>query len=142
VDSGAVDSAVIGLLQNDATLHGLLPDGVYFEVAPQGSQRFAIVSRADHSDEYQFQTKAFEHFEYLIKAVILSNSASDARKAATQIDALLSVDGWALAPTGYKVVRAERVGDIRTAEPDIDPSQHWQHWGGNYELDVIPTTAG
>lgn len=143
MDSGAVDSAVIALLQNDATLKTLTPDGVYFDAAPQGRQRFVVITRDDHNDEYILDgLKGFEHFEYSIKAVIFSTSASDARKADTQIDALMSVDAWALAPTGYKVVHVGRVGDRRYSEPDVDPAQRWQHWGGAYELDVVPTTDG
>jgi hypothetical protein len=142
VDSGAVDSAVISLLQSDATLKGLLPDGVFFDAAPQGRTRFVVVSRDDHVDEYIFQgKKGFEHFAYLIKAVIFSTSASDARKADTQIDALIH-NNTTLAPTGYRVARCQRVGDRRYSEPDVDPAQRWQHWGGHYELDVVPTTEG
>jgi hypothetical protein len=143
VDSGAVDSAVIGLLQNDATLKGLLPDGVFFDSAPQGAQRFAIVSISDHADDYLFEgKKAFERFEYFVKAVIFSNSASDARKACTQIDALLQNADTRLAPTGYRVLRCQRLAYRRYSEPDVNPAQHWQHEGGNYELDVVPTTEG
>jgi len=143
MDSGAVDSAVLGLLQNDATLHGLLPDGVYFDAAPQGSKRFAIVSISDHEDTYMFEGfKAFERFEYFVKAVIFSNSASDARKACTQIDHLLQNADTMLAPTGYKVIRAQRVSYRRYSEPDVNPAEHWQHEGGTYELEVVPTTNG
>ena len=143
MDSGAVDSALIGLLQNDATLKGLLPDGVYFDAAPQGSQRFAVVSISDHEDTYIFEgKKGFERFEYFVKAVIFSNSASDARKACTQIDALLQNADTRLAPTGYKVIRCQRVGYRRYSEPDVNPAEHWQHEGGSYELEVVPTTEG
>jgi hypothetical protein len=140
MDSGAVDSAVITLLQHDSVLKGLLPDGVYFDAAPQGSQRFAIVAIQDHEDEYMFEgKKAFERFEYFIKAVIFSNSASDARKACTQIDALLQNVGT-LAPAGYQVIRCQRLAYRRYSEPDVNPAEHWQHEGGLYELNVIPTT--
>ena len=141
MDSGAVDSALVGLLQNDATLKGMLPDGVYFDSAPQGSKRFAIISISDHSDEYIFDgQKGFEHFEYFVKAVIFSNSASDARKACAQIDELLQNADTLLAPAGYKVMRCQRAAYRRYSEPDVNPSEHWQHEGGNYELDVVPTT--
>jgi len=141
MDSGAVDSAVIGLLQNDATLKGLLPDGVYFDAAPQGRTRFVLISRPDHEDDYIFDgKKGFERYEYLIKAVIFSTSATDARAAATQIDALMH--SGPLTPTGYLVLRCVRIGDRRYSEPDVDKTQRWQHWGGQYEINVVPTTEG
>lgn len=139
MDSGAVDSAVIALLQADTTLHGMLPDGVFFDAAPQGAKRFAIVSLFDHEDDYAFEgKKAFEHFEYFVKAVIFSTSGSDARKAGTQIDALLH--NAALSITGYQVARCQRSQYRRYSEPDVNPDQRWQHWGGQYFVDVVPTT--
>jgi hypothetical protein len=142
MDSGAVDSAVVTRLQSDATLQTLLPDGVYFDAAPQGRQRFALVSLVSHLDDYEFEGfKAFERFEYLIKAVIFSTSASDARTAATQIETIMQ-NAVTMTPTGYKVVRCQRVAYRRYSEPDVDPAQRWQHEGGQYEVDVFPTTNG
>jgi len=81
---------------------------------------------------------AFERFEYLIKAVIFSTSRSDVRKAATQIDALMTAADTTLAPAGYRVVRV-KVESYRTyAEPDVNPDQRWQHDGGEYLIDVVP----
>lgn len=137
MDSGAIDSAVIGLLQADATLHSLLPDGVYFDAAPQGAKRFAIVSVLDETDEPMFQGgRAFEHVEYFVKAVIFSTSGSDARKAATQIDAVLH--NAALAPVGYRIARCQRSQYRRYSEPDVNPDQKWQHDGGQYFVDAVP----
>lgn len=141
MDSGAVDSAVVGLLQADATLKGLLPDGVFFDAAPQGARKFAIVSLFDHEDEYAFQgKKAFEHFEYFVKAVIFSTSGTEARNAAKQIDALLH--NAALTVTGYTVARCQRSQYRRYSEPDVNPDQQWQHRGGQYFVDAVPTTEG
>lgn len=141
MDSGAVDSALVTLLQSDATLKAWLPDGVFFDSAPQGAKRFAIVHVDDHEDEYVLEgKKGFEHFEYFVKAVIFSNSATDARNACARIDALLHNGEARVTPTGYRVVHLQRIHYRRYSEPDVDPSQHWQHEGASYECDVVPTT--
>lgn len=134
-----MDSAVITTLQNDPTLQGLLPDGVFWDSAPQGAERFATVTLLDHEDIYMFEgKKAFEIFEYIVKCVIFSTSGSDARKAATQIDALLV--NRALTPAGYRSVRCQRLNYRRYNEPDENPDERWQHDGGQYEIAAVPTT--
>jgi hypothetical protein len=137
-DSGAVDSALVTCLSNDATLKSLLPDGVFFDEAPQGAQRFALLKVTDHTADGMLEDKtAFEHFLYLVKAVVFGTSSSDARKAAKQIYALLHA-GPRLAPAGYKVVRQKRASYVRYAEPDVNPDARWQHQGGEYVIDVVP----
>lgn len=136
--SGKVDAAVIGLLQADAQLKAWLPDGVYFSAAPQSARRFALVSVTTNDDEYIFQGRqGFEEFLYLIKAVILSTSPSDALQAADRIQALLQNARFPI--TGYQVVNCQRAGYVRYTEPDVNPDALWQHIGGNYAVVVAPT---
>jgi hypothetical protein len=142
MDYGAVDSAVIALLGNDPTLKGLCPDGVFFSMAPQAARRFVVISVTDHENIPMFEGGiAFGRFEYLIKAVIFSTSSSDARKAGTQIDALLMNGEAALAPVGFKVARCQCANYRRYSEPDVNPDQRWQHDGGEYAIDVMPLTT-
>ena len=44
LDSGEIDNALVNLLSADAELLTLVPDGVYFDEAPQGKQNFTLVS--------------------------------------------------------------------------------------------------
>jgi hypothetical protein len=139
VDRGAVHSAVIGLLGNDATLKGLCPDGVFFSMAPQAARKFVVVSMFDHETTPMFEGGiGFERFEYLIKAVHFSTSRSDVRDAAARIDALMATGETTLAPAGYKVIRSWCENARVYAEPDVNPDQRWQHDGGEYAIDVIP----
>jgi hypothetical protein len=145
MDSGDVDAALVSRLSEDPTLKSLLPDGVFFDEAPQGAQRFALLKVTDHTDDDGLDgVKAFEHFLYLVKAVIYSTSGSDAKKAAKQIDALIH-GGPRLTPANYLVVRQRRASYVRYAEPDVNPDARWQHRGGEYLIDVAPlpqTAAG
>jgi hypothetical protein len=136
-NSGAVDSAVIAALQADATLRGLMPDGVFFNLAPPGSTRFVLVGIFDARDEGLFGQRGFENTLYFVKAVGLSRatSLSTMKSAAHRIDELLELA--TLAPADFSwidCVREERLAD--TVPDPLDPSLFWFHFGGHYRVQV------
>jgi hypothetical protein len=134
-DSAAVDRAVFTAL-NDPTLLALLPDGVYFGVAPQSKTKVAIVMLPSHVDTDQFQGTAFETSTYMVKAMVKENSVTRANDAAARIQTLM----LALpAPTGYTVAVVRRSERIAYTEADPDnPDILWQHRGGLYDVMVAP----
>jgi hypothetical protein len=134
-DSSAIDSALLARLQADTALAALLPDGVWMDEAPQGSQRFVIVSLVDANDEAVFGGRAIEEVTYLVKAVALSTANGNVRAAAARIDAILE-DG-ALTVDGYTFMDMHRTGRIRGTEvDDLDASLRWLHRGGRYQVRV------
>lgn len=137
-DSSEVDAALVALLLADVPLTTLMPDGVFFDVAKKGAQRFVIVSQLAHEDVGMFNASAYEEFTYLVKAVALSTTGADVKAAATRIHALLH-DGT-ISPTGYALMRMRRLERVRYAEPDDENHDaRWQHRGGQYAVSVSPT---
>lgn len=136
-DSSDVDAAVVGRLIADAQLAALMPDGVYWDVARQGSTRFVIVSQVLHQDVPMQGSTAYEQFTYLVKAVELATSGANIQAAAARINALLHDATFSV--TGYGLMLSQRVERVRYVDPDPeDPDVRWQHRGGRYELTVSP----
>lgn len=136
-DSARVDEAIVGLLLNDSALAGLMPDGVFFDQARKGAERFVIVSLVDEQDEGLFNGRATETALYLVKAVALSTTGADVAGAAARIDALLELTTFPI--TGYGLMVSRRAARIRTTEVDQDDASiRWQHRGGRYEVMVQP----
>jgi len=138
-DSGAVDKAVVKRLFDDPTLMAILPDGVYFNVAAQGAQRFIAIEVTAHTVERMFGGVAWESFRYLIDAIALQTSGADVRAAADRINELLSDPSQLVAP-GYRITESWRDGSYK---PDltIDPenaSVRWQHRIGVYFVKAVP----
>ena len=144
-DSSVVDAAMVATLVGDATLAGYLPDGVFFDEAPQGATRFAIVSQQDHEDTYtqdpDVSRSAFETFVYLVKAVVMgtsgSASGSNVKDAAARIHALLQ-GGTLGSLTGYRLRNLQRLERVRYTEDDDQSDRRWQHRGGLYQVLVEP----
>ena len=135
-NSALVDAAVVKVLVTDPTLAGLLPDGVYFNVAPLNAARFVTLERVGHADTYGFNFEAWELFRYQIKAVALNSTGSEVDAAADRIHTLLQ-DNFVLAIDTYQVMRLDRMTAIRYLDVDAqNPSIRWQHRGGIYELQV------
>ena len=135
-DSAAVDTVIIGALYSDATLMALLPDGVFFGVAPQSKTKVAVVMLPTHVDTWIFQGTGFEESTYMIKALVRDNSVTTANAAAARIDALMQT---LPSPVGYRIALSTRRERIAYTEPDPDnPDQMWQHRGGLYDVQVEP----
>lgn len=134
-DSAAIDTALAARLLADTTLMALMPDGVYFDEAKQGAQRFLIVSLVDEVDEAVFGGRAIEDALYLVKAVELGKSGVNADAAAARIEVLLNEQP--LSATGYTGMATFRESRVRLTEVDgVDPSIRWQHRGGHYRVQM------
>lgn len=135
-DSSEIDNALLVKLGADATLIGLMPNLVHWDVAPAGSTRFVVVSLADEEDAQQFNQRSFEDALYQVKAVgkwIQGQAVPDVKGAAARIDALL--EGATLTATGYTTMVILRERRIRFTEQDeADPTIQWLHRGGQYRV--------
>lgn len=149
-ESSAIDSAVIGVLAGDAALVGLMPGGVWYQVAPPGSQQFVIVSLVESVDPPMFGARAWESALYLVKAVEFSSPTvkhANARAAAERIDALLDPQPPAppvdLTIPGYGLMICHREGRrVRDTEQDAqDATIHWAHRGAHYRVWAVETPA-
>ena len=137
-DSSLVDAALLARLANDATLAGLMPDGVWWEEAAQGKTRFVVVSLIDEVDEAVFGGRAIEDALYLVKAVELGSSGVNIKAAAARIDVLLEEQPLTVA--GYSGMDVFRESRVRNTEIDeVDPSIRWQHRGGMYRVRMSVT---
>jgi hypothetical protein len=131
-DSSAIDAALVQKLNGDAQLTALCPDGVYWDVAPAGMQRFVLCSLTAADDEPVFEGRAWEDLIYLVKAVMLSTVANQkSKEAAARIDQVL--EGTLLTATGFTTMIVRRERRLRTTEVDErDPTIQWFHRGGWY----------
>jgi len=138
-DSAAIRNSLIGHLLADSQLAGLMPDGVYSDVARAGKKQYVIVSLVDSVDQPTYEGRAIESGLYLVKAVALNNAAA-AEAAAARIDQLIEDQFWTIAP-GLDLMAAYRVAPIGALELDaVDPDLRWTHRGGRYRLDVAVTS--
>jgi len=134
-DSSAIDDALLAVLAGDATLSGLLPDGVWFDQAPANARQFVLVSLFHAADQGTFGQRAIEDALYLVKAVSFNTSPATVLAAAARIDAVL--EDVALTVAGMTSMAVYREQRIRYPEVDaIDPSILWQHCGGHYRVQV------
>ena len=133
-DSSSIDAAIVAALRADATLAGLLPDGVYFDVAPAQAKRFVLVSLIDEHDEATFSKgRTYEDALYLVKGVALSTLAVNMRTVAARIDAVL--EDVELVATGFTFMDSCREARVRLTEiDDLDTSIQWHHRGGHYRV--------
>lgn len=135
-DSGAIDAALSSRLLSDVTLQGLMPDGVWFDVAAPGKTRFVVLSLLAQTDVGMFNGRAFENGLYLVKAVALATTGANVRQAAARIDTLL--DQSTLEATGYGQITIRREARVRYTEVDDENDTRWQHWGGHYWVTASP----
>lgn len=139
MDSSDLDAAIVDRLQGDATLHALLPDGVYMDVAPPGAKRVVLVAIFGSEDTGTFGGRAIEAVTYAVWARALSTLQVDMKAAAARIDELLSdpPDGIEVPGYGYMACyRDELAPRIRHVEVDqIDASIQFLNRGGHYVLE-------
>jgi hypothetical protein len=135
-ESSAIDVALLALLQTDASLLAVMPDGVWWEVAPPGAERFVVVSLLHESDTSGFGGRMVEDALYLVKAVALSTlptASQDVRAGAARIDELL--ERGTLTADGYTTMLLERRERVRITEIDeVDENIRWFHRGGHYAV--------
>lgn len=142
-DSSDIDAAVIGVLQNDATLKTLLPDGVFMDVGPPGAKRFVLLGIEDSTDVPTYdRPRVVEEVLYFVKAVALSTAGANMKAAAARIDVLLKDTRLTTAP-GYEEIYVHRARleqpRLRDVEVDaVDASIQWLHRGGRYWAVATP----
>lgn len=138
IDVSEVERALIGTLAADPELTGYLPDGVYFDLAPQSSTRFAIVSTSTSRAQTEFHDlDSWRELIYVVKAVVLSTGTPVIAQADARINALLDRQPLALPPAagaGLMVMRWRE----RIRYTDYVDGNTWQHRGARYEVTVTP----
>lgn len=136
--SGDIDDALMAKLLGDATLHALMPDGVFYELASPGKTRFVVVKLMTHTVSRMFGGRAYEAPVYLVKAVEFGTGSVNTKAAAARIDALL--DGGSITVNGYGLMDLALEEYVRYTEPDpTNADARWQHRGGMYAVMVSPT---
>ena len=137
--TSAVDDALVTHLASDATLTTLLGGAsVYFDLAPEGLERFVLVTQQAHRDEPMFQARGFEVVTYLVKAVVQASAGDVAAAVAARIDALLEAQD--LTPTGYALMAMTRIERVKFPDED-ELHRPWRHEGGVYEVWVSPVAT-
>ena len=142
IDPNEIDRAIVGVLSADPTLAGLLPGGVYWDLAPIGTTAFAIVglSTSRGLAELNDGTTA-RTFVYLVKAVAHGTSSSPTAAADARIQALLDHGSLTLsAAAGCSLMVMRWIDRVRYTE-STTASEIWQHRGGRYEVTVTPTSS-
>jgi hypothetical protein len=138
-DSSDIDNAVVALLGADATLLGLCPNGVYWDLAPEQATRFVLVSLVHAEDVPSYdQGTAAEAIVYAVKAVMLKSANGDTKAAAARIQSLLHDQPLTVAGYTWATMhRDEADPRIRyTERDDKDPAVLWYHRGGNYRVEM------
>jgi hypothetical protein len=138
-DSSAIGNALIAKLGAHQPLLALMPNGIYEDVAPEGSTKFVIVSYVIGFDTGIFNGRAAEEHTYLVEARALSTGGGDVRSAATVIDNLLDPQPpnppATLTVPGYAVMTIRRDEFVRGREVDaVDPNISWSRRGGRYTV--------
>ena len=137
IDAGEIDRAVIGKLSADPTLTGLMPDGVYWDLARQGSDQFVIVSLSTSRALGEFHgSDTLRAFIYTVKAVALGSNSTAVAAADTRIQELLDQGTIDLTAAGCELMILRWVDRIRYTETVA--GEIWQHRGARYEVTVTP----
>jgi hypothetical protein len=129
--------ALLQVLQQDAALRVILPDGVWFAEAPPGATRFGIVQLVSAADVPIFGGPGFKDTVYLVEARALMTTGTDVESAFARIATLLTDADLAIADYGAMLTQFEE--EIETVEvDDIDPSIRWNRCGGHLHVMVAP----
>jgi len=136
-DTSEVDAAVMNKLSGDPTLMGVVPDGVFWDVAGTGCTKFVIVSHVDKEVAYTMPHEVWERIVYLVKATTQGSSGTEVKSAAKRIRELLHDS--VIEPVGYYPSMIVRfIEPVRYTEIDEETDQRWQHRGGHFEVMVCP----
>lgn len=137
IDATEVERALIGKLAGDPALQTSLPDGVYYDIAPLGSTRFAIVSLSASRGLYELNDgETFRALIYVIKAVVLGTSSDAVAAADKRIQELVDRQPLDVSAAGATLMVARWVDRIRYSE--TANNEIWQHRGARYEITVTP----
>jgi hypothetical protein len=129
MSSDAIDTGLINLLTNDATLATYATGGVFLGLGPASpSGPYVVVTLQSSSDKTQFRGTAWEECKYQIEAIGLASAATTVAQAAGRIHDLLQGNLFSI--SGYTTIRSERESRLLKVE-DIS-STRWHHRGGVY----------
>jgi hypothetical protein len=135
-----VTIALLQILQQDAALRVLMPDGAWFAEAPPGATRFVILSLVSSMDTPIFGGPAYKESVYLVEARALMTSGADVEAAFARITTLLTDAVLTIPDYGAMLVQFEE--EVETVEvDDIDPSIRWNRCGGHLHVMVAPLVA-
>jgi hypothetical protein len=132
-ESAAIDVALMDLLEADATLLSILPDGVWKALPPQEAKRFVVISLMDHADVSVYGGLGYVSCLYMVKAVAPSALLTNMRAAEARLYELLN-EGTLAVPGFMAMFREERID--QTERDDLDKSIRWFHRGGYYRVQV------
>jgi len=140
-DLSAIDAAIYNALASDSALRALMPDGVFWDIAP-GADHFVLIARSDgeHMNALAGED-GWDRVTYTVQAVDRDASVVDVNDAAFRIHELLHYGLQDVTAGNYTVMHIERVLPIRYME--VDPQNtaaRWQHHGGQYQVMVCPST--
>ncbi len=137
LNAATITIAVLQILQQDAALRVILPDGVWFAEAPPGATRFGIVQLVSAADVPIFGGPGFKDTVYLVEARALMTTGADVESAFARMATLLTDADLAIADYGAMLTQFEE--EIETVEvDDIDPSIRWNRCGGHLHVMVAP----
>jgi len=141
-DSSDIDNAIVAALGADLPLLALMPNGVYFDVGPEGATQYVLVSLVVALDIPMFGGTAFEDCYYTIRAMERNDVPTrNAKAAAARIQTILPPMKATLVIPGYSLKLIRRTERIRRTEIDqVDNSIEWYHRGGQYQVMVAPTS--
>jgi len=124
-----------GVLAGDATLHALVADRIYSEVAPADATFPVVVFQwmSGHDVRGVGPTRIMDDLLYLVKAIGQTKAFTDIETIANRVDVLLHAQSGA--PTGGTVYGCVREEPFKLAEDDEGIS--YRHLGGSYRLWVI-----
>jgi hypothetical protein len=135
-----VTIALLQILQQDAPLRVLMPDGAWFAEAPSGSTRFVILQLVSSAEVPMFGGPAYKDAVYLVEARALMTSGADVEAAFARITTLLT-DADLVIP-GYGAMLSQFEEELETVEvDDIDPSIRWNRCGGHLHVMVAPSST-
>lgn len=138
-DSSDIHAALIAVLQNDAVLQALLPDGVYMdESARTDAKQFVIVTLNDSHDEAIFGRRGWEDKLYQVVAISRSGILTNMKAAAARIDVLLEDVPLVVAGYAWMKTAREREIDVRRRD-DLDKAMVWFVRGGFYRVQMSLT---
>ena len=126
-----VTIALLQILQQDAPLRVLMPDGAWFAEAPSGSTRFVILSLVSSAEVPMFGGPAYKDTVYLVEARALMTSGADVEQAFARITTLLTdadlvIPGYAAMLSQFEeeleIGRSRRHRSLDSLEPLRRPS--------------------
>jgi hypothetical protein len=137
----SLDAAVVAQLAQDPDVLafvGPAPGGVYFDVAPEGADRYVVVVLENYSVLRAMPggVVVLETCTYAIRAWAQDVSAQAVEAAALAIRRALERDDYPI--TGYTLKRSQHVDYLRKNAVDDTTGRTWQNFGGRYDVQAAP----